>query len=98
VNQDVLAALGPAGVLVNVARGSVVDTAALVGALQSGAIGGAGLDIIEGDGAALTHMDNVVMTPHLAGNTLEAGAAKDALTLAILIDFFAGREIMNRVV
>jgi lactate dehydrogenase-like 2-hydroxyacid dehydrogenase len=43
-------------------------------------------------------MDNVVMTPHLAGNTLEAGAAKDALTLAILIDFFAGREIMNRVV
>lgn len=101
VNDEVLAGLGPGGVLVNVARGSVVDTAALARALETGAIGGAGLDVIDGGAAVrapLLHMENVVMTPHLAGNTLEAGIAKDALTLSILSDFFAGREIANRVV
>jgi lactate dehydrogenase-like 2-hydroxyacid dehydrogenase len=70
VNRPVLSALGPDGFLVNIARGSLVDTQALAQALSSGEIRGAGIDVYEGEPKppqALIELENVVLTPHVAG-------------------------------
>ena len=101
VNTGVLTALGPDGILINVARGSIVDTDALVDALQKGVIRGAGLDVIGGNDAMrkpLCDMTNVVMTPHLSGNTLEAWDLKNDLANRILSAFLNGKELPNRVI
>lgn len=81
VNARVLAALGPQGFVFNIARGSAIDETALIAALQSGGIAGAGLDVFEGEpniAPALMACPNLVMTPHLGGNTLDSAAATDA--------------------
>ncbi len=78
VDAAVLGALGPEGFLVNIARGSVVDTQALARALAAGALGGAGLDVYEGEPlppATLIDLPNVVLTPHVAGSSPEAKQA-----------------------
>jgi hydroxypyruvate reductase len=78
VNADILQALGSGSYLVNIARGSVVDEAALVTALQSGVIAGAGLDVFEDEPhplPALMALDNVVLTPHMGSGTAETRAA-----------------------
>ena len=78
-----LEALGPEGILINVARGSVVDEAALVAALENGVIGGAGLDVFEAEPKipdALKAMDNVVLTPHVGSATVETRQAMGDLT------------------
>ena len=79
IDAGVLAALGPKGYLVNVSRGSVVDTAALVDALERGAIAGAGIDVFEEEpppvDLRLLHLDNVVVTPHIGGRSPDAIAA-----------------------
>ena len=75
VNAQVLDALGPRGYVVNIARGSVIDTQALAQALQSGRVAGAGLDVYESEPAPPTELlalDNVVLTPHVAGWSPEA--------------------------
>lgn len=75
VNAAVLNALGPRGYVVNIARGSVIDTAALASALKDGRIAGAGLDVYESEPAPpaeLLDLDNVVLTPHVAGWSPEA--------------------------
>ncbi|PZW43552.1 lactate dehydrogenase-like 2-hydroxyacid dehydrogenase [Humitalea rosea] len=72
VNAEVLEALGPEGFLVNIARGSVVDTAALVAALQAGRIAAAALDVVDGEPvvpAALLAAPNLLLTPHVAGRS-----------------------------
>lgn len=84
VDADVLKALGPQGILVNVARGSVVDEQALVQALQDGTIAGAGLDVFEDEPhplPALLAQDNVVLTPHMASGTHETRRAMADLVL-----------------
>ena len=96
VNAGVLEALGPEGVLINIARGSVVDTAALVAALDSGAIAGAGLDVFEGEPgvpAALLKCPNTVFTPHMSGRSPAAIALQTDMLLASLDAHFSGREV-----
>jgi lactate dehydrogenase-like 2-hydroxyacid dehydrogenase len=74
VSREVLAALGPRGYLVNVARGAVVDEAALIDALRAGQIAGAALDVFENEPqvpGALRADPRVVLTPHMATATVE---------------------------
>ncbi len=78
ISADVIDALGPDGILINVARGSVVDESALVDALVDGRLGGAGLDVFEAEPAipdALKSLDNVVLLPHVGSATIETRQA-----------------------
>ena len=100
IDARVLEALGPQGVLVNVARGSVVDTGALVAALESGALAGAALDVFESQPQvpeALLRCGRVLLTPHLGTATRETRARMGEMVLASLADHFAGRELAHRV-
>lgn len=83
VNAQVLNALGPRGILVNVARGSVVDEPALIAALQEGRLGGAGLDVFEAEPVvpeAFFSMKNVILQPHVGSATEETRQAMGDLT------------------
>ena len=85
INAEVLSALGPNGYLINVARGSVVDEQALIRALQSGQIAGAGLDVFAAEPQvpeALWGMANVVLTPHMASATHQTRRAMAELAFA----------------
>jgi lactate dehydrogenase-like 2-hydroxyacid dehydrogenase len=97
----VLNALGPEGILVNVARGSVVDEQALVSALVEGRLGGAGLDVFVDEPnvpEALWTLDTVVLQPHRASATIETRIAMGELVLANLAAHFAGQEPKTPVV
>ncbi|MDS7595699.1 2-hydroxyacid dehydrogenase [Agrobacterium tumefaciens] len=101
VNADVLKALGPQGVLVNVARGSLVDEKALVEALKNGAISGAALDVFEDEPRvpeALFAFENVVLAPHVGSGTHQTRRAMADLVLANLDAHFAGKPIPTPVV
>ena len=100
INAQVLKALGPRGYLINVARGSVVDEAALVDALQKGVIAGAGLDVFEKEPhplEALSKLDNVVLTPHMASATHETRRAMADLAVANLEAHFSGKPALTPV-
>ena len=100
VDAGVLAALGPHGHVVNIARGSVVDEAALIEALREGRVAGAGLDVFEHEPAVpagLLALPNVTLTPHIAGNTLEAQAAMQDMVAANIEAFLAGRAVATPV-
>ena len=93
VDAGVLAALGPDGILVNIARGSLVDEPALVAALRTGAIAGAGLDVFADEPVvpdALKAMEQVVLSPHQGSGTVVARADMAALVVANLDAHFAG--------
>jgi lactate dehydrogenase-like 2-hydroxyacid dehydrogenase len=101
VDRRVLDAIGPTGILINVARGSVVDEPALVAALVDGRLGGAGLDVFAHEPEvppALLTMDNVVLSPHRASATVETRRAMADLVLANLAAHFAGQEPLTPVV
>ncbi len=90
VNAEVMEALGPSGILINVARGSVVDEAALIDALQSGKLGFAGLDVFEREPHipdALKAMSTVTLMPHAASATVETRQAMGDLTVNNLLQF-----------
>lgn len=100
INADVLKALGPEGYLINVARGSVVDEAALVEALQKGVIAGAALDVFEKEPhplEALWAMDNVVLTPHMASATVQTRHAMADLAVNNLRAHFEGLALFTPV-
>lgn len=98
VNRSIMDALGPEGVLVNVGRGSIVDTPALVSALCDGTLGAAALDVLEGEPvvpASLLALPNLLLTPHMASMT------KDALRYAFdraadnMEAHFAGERVLS---
>ncbi|MEO7335830.1 MAG: 2-hydroxyacid dehydrogenase, partial [Caldimonas sp.] len=96
IDAEVLTALGPQGCLVNVARGSVVDEAALIEALRAGRIAGAALDVFEHEPsvpAALREMDNVVLTPHIGSATAQTRRAMADLAFANLDAKLDGRTV-----
>lgn len=101
INAARLAQMKPGAYLINTARGDVVDTPALVTALASGHIAGAGLDVYEGEPAvpqALKSLENVVLLPHLGSATAETRVAMGMRVIDNLETFFAGREPRDRVV
>ncbi len=92
INADVLAKMKPSAFLINVSRGGVVDTTALVEALKSKRIAGAALDVYEEEplpaGQPLTRMDNVILTPHLASYSVDAAAQLRRDTARHVLEFF----------
>jgi len=98
VSQPVIEALGPEGTLINVARGSVVDEAALVPALLDGRLGFAGLDVFEAEPnvpEALWSLDNVVLQPHQGSATVECRRAMGDLVVDNLAAHFAGEPVLT---
>ena len=94
IDADVLKALGPKGILVNIARGSLVDETALVAALKGGTLGGAGLDVYADEPRVspdLFQLDSVVLMPHVGSATEETRQAMADLVIANLESHFAGR-------
>lgn len=100
VNAQVLQALGPEGYLLNVARGTVVDEAALLAALQAGGIRAAALDIFEDEplqDSALVSLPNVLLSPHAGTATRETRAQMLRLTLDNLHAVLCGRAALTPV-
>lgn len=100
ISDAVIRALGPQGTLVNVARGSVVDEAALIAALTDGGLGSAALDVFATEpdaNPALTHLPNVTLYPHHASGTEETRAAMAQLVVDNLAAHFAGRPLLTAV-
>lgn len=92
ISREVMEALGPEGTLINVARGTVVDEAEMVKALQDGRLGAAGLDVFEDEPNVpeeLFPMENVVLTPHVASATWETRQAMSDLVVENLVSYFS---------
>lgn len=100
VDAQVLAAMKPTAILINIARGEVVDEAALIAALGAGQIAGAGLDVYEFEPKvpqALRDMENVTLLPHLGTATEEVRANMGHMALDNVAAFAAGRPLPNPV-
>lgn len=100
INAEALALMAPHGILINIARGDVVDEAALAAALQTGQIAGAGLDVYENEPQitpSLLSMENVTLLPHLGTAVLETRTAMGMMAVANLIAFLDGQPLPNRV-
>ncbi len=100
INAAALAQMRPQAILINIARGDIVDEAALVAALQTGQIAAAGLDVYEREpvvSPALLTMENVTLLPHLGTAALEVREAMGMMALENLAAFFDGRDPPNRV-
>ncbi|MGH6680064.1 MAG: 2-hydroxyacid dehydrogenase, partial [Bradyrhizobium sp.] len=100
VNADVMKALGPRGVIINVARGSVLDEQALIQALKSGTILAAGLDVFEREPHVpdeLKAMQNVLLLPHIGSGSVVTRNAMDQLVVDNLKAWFAGKPPLTPV-
>lgn len=100
VNAKVLKALGRKGFVVNIARGSVINTDDLLVALRNREIAGAGLDVYENEPnipEALISMDNVVLLPHIGSATSETRAAMGRLVISNILAHFEGRPLLTPV-
>jgi lactate dehydrogenase-like 2-hydroxyacid dehydrogenase len=100
VSAEVMNALGPKGILVNIARGSVIDEKAMVSALVEGRLGGAGLDVLEHEPAVpseLLNMDQVTLMPHTASATHETRLAMEQLVVRNVEAFLQGRPLVTPV-
>jgi phosphoglycerate dehydrogenase-like enzyme len=96
IDRGVLSAMKPTAVLINTARGCLVDEAALADALESGQIACAAIDVVDVEplpaGSRLRRLDNVIITSHLAGQTVEARARAGLAAALAVIDVLDGRE------
>ncbi len=101
IGADELALLGEDAILVNTARGGLIDTDALVAALERGTIGGAALDVFEEEPLPADHpllgLDRVWLTPHTAGSTQDAVTNGARIVAADLAAILAGEEPANRI-
>ncbi|WP_404287083.1 2-hydroxyacid dehydrogenase [Glutamicibacter arilaitensis] len=100
VDANVLSSVGPQGFVINIARGSVIDEAALVNALENNLIAGAGLDVFAHEPSVpqgLLELDNVVLLPHLGSGTHETRADMAALTLENLRSYIAEGTLVTPV-
>jgi lactate dehydrogenase-like 2-hydroxyacid dehydrogenase len=100
VNAEVIEALGPTGTLINVSRGSVVDEAAMIAALQNGKLGWAGLDVFEGEPKvpqALRDLPNTVLLPHVGSATVETRAAMGKLAVDNLLQHLEDGTVISAV-
>lgn len=100
VSTSVLSALGASGILVNIARGSVIDEVALVQALQDGTIAGAGLDVYQDEPhvpESLCSLDNVVLLSHIAGFTRESRQEMEQLVCDNLVAYFSVGNVLTPV-
>ena len=100
VNAKVLKALGKKGVLINIARGKIIDEKALVDALEAGIVSGAGLDVFENEPdvpSALCRLDNVVLLPHVGSATHETRAAMAQLVVDNLLLYFEKAQVLTPV-
>jgi len=101
VNREVLGALGPQGVLVNVGRGALVDEGALIEVLAEGRLASAALDVYADEPnvpQSIRSLVNVVLAPHIGSATIEAREAMARLTLDNLDAFFEGKSPLTPVV
>ena len=101
INGDAFSLMKRSAILINTARGDIVDERALVEALNNGLIAAAGLDVYAGEpriDKALLERENVVLLPHLGSATAETRSAMGMCMIDNLVDWFAGREPRNRVV
>ena len=100
MNAERLRLLGPKAMLINTARGDVIDQDALIHALQNEQLGGAGLDVFDGEPhvpEALMSMENVVLLPHLGSATTETREDMGNMVADNLDAFFAGKDVPNPV-
>jgi lactate dehydrogenase-like 2-hydroxyacid dehydrogenase len=100
INAEVLAALGPSGILINMSRGSVVDESALIEALQDRTIYSAGLDVFLNEPkvpAELIAMDHVVLFPHLGSSSVYTRAKMEQLVVDNLLAWQAGKSVLTPV-
>jgi len=100
IDAKILKALGKTGVLINIARGKVVDETALIDALENGTISGAGLDVFENEPdvpSALCRLDNVVLQPHQGSATHETRAAMAQLVVDNLRMYFEKAQVLTPV-
>ena len=100
MNAEAFAAMQSHAIFVNIARGDVMDEAALVAALQSGQIGGAGLDVYEREpivSPELLTMDNVTLLPHLGTAALEVRTNMGMMAVENLVAWLEGRDLPNGV-
>lgn len=100
VGREVIAALGEEGMLINISRASNIDEEALLGALESGALGSAALDVFEGEPALnprFLKLDNVLLQPHHASGTIETRKAMGQLLRDNLAAHFAGQPLLTPV-
>ena len=98
MNAERFAKMKPGAFFINVARGKVMDEAALVEALTSGHLGGTGLDVFEEEpvvNSALFTMENVIMTPHVGGATLEERANGRLEAAENVARFLRGEELIS---
>src|SRR5690606_6015804 len=95
VNREVIEALGPDGLLINIARGGVVDEDELIAALKDGRLGRAALDVFETEPtppARWEGVPNTILTPHVAGMTHEAIAAMFERAATTTLEFLEGKR------
>ena len=100
VNTEVLAALGPDGMVINISRAANIDEDALLDGLENGTVGGAALDVFEGEPALnprFLKLDNVMVQPHHASGTFETRKAMGKLVHDNLIAHFAGNPLLSKV-